>query len=83
MSGKADIKSMSPEELEAFFKELGEPAYRAKQVFAWIHRGVRSFDEMTDIKKDLRERLGREAEFTNVSVRRKLVSEIDGTVKYL
>ena len=83
MSGKADIKLMSPDELEAFFKELGEPAYRAKQVFAWLHRGVRSFEEMTDLKKELRERLDEEAFITTLSIRRKLVSTIDGTVKYL
>ena len=42
-----DIKSMNLTEMAAYFKELGEPAFRAKQVFQWLHRGVFSFDEMT------------------------------------
>lgn len=43
-----DIKSMNLTEMAAYFKELGEPAFRAKQVFQWLHRGVFSFDEMTN-----------------------------------
>ena len=42
-----DIKSMTQQELSQFLKELGEPAFRAKQVFTWLHRGAASFDEMT------------------------------------
>ena len=52
-----DIRSMTLEELTAALKELGEPAFRGKQVFSWLHRGVRSFDEMSDISKLLREKL--------------------------
>jgi len=52
-----DLKSMTPEELEAYFKQLGQPKFRAMQVFRWLHRGVESFDEMTDLPKDLRERM--------------------------
>lgn len=54
-----DIKSMNLTEMAAYFKELGEPAFRAKQVFQWLHRGVFSFDEMTNLSKPLREKLGR------------------------
>ena len=53
-----DIKSMNLTEMAAYFKELGEPAFRAKQVFQWLHRGVFSFDEMTNLSKPLREKLG-------------------------
>lgn len=52
-----DIKSMNLAEMSAYFKELGEPAFRAKQVFQWLHRGVSSFDEMTNLSKALREKL--------------------------
>ena len=55
---KTDIRSMTLEELTEALKALGEPAFRGKQVFTWLHRGVRSFDEMSDISKSLRERLG-------------------------
>ena len=52
-----DIKSMSLTEMTDYFKELGEPAFRARQVFQWLHRGVRSFDEMTNLSRALREKL--------------------------
>ena len=52
-----DIKSMTLEEISAAMKELGEPAFRGKQVFSWLQRGVGSFDEMTDVSKSLRARL--------------------------
>ena len=78
-----DIKSMTPEELAAFFKELGQPAFRAKQVFRWLYRGVTSFDEMTDLPKALREQLEEHCFLTVPKVARKQVSAIDGTIKYL
>ena len=52
-----DIKSMDLAEMTAYFKELGEPAFRAKQVFQWLHRGPRSFDEVTILSKALRKKL--------------------------
>ena len=52
-----DLKSMTLEEMGTLMKEMGEPAFRAKQVFQWLHRGVTSFDEMSNLSKDLRERL--------------------------
>ena len=53
---KQDIKSMNLQEMQAMFSELGEPAFRAKQVFVWLHKGV-TFDGMTNLSKDLREKL--------------------------
>ena len=50
-----DLKSMTRSELEAWFQELGLPKFRAMQVFRWLHRGVESFDEMSDLPKSLRE----------------------------
>ena len=78
-----DIKSMTPEELAAWLKELGEPAFRAKQIFKWLCRGVTSFEEMTDLSKALRQKLEEEAFLTPPTAARKQVSQEDGTVKYL
>ena len=79
---KKDLLSLNFDELRAFLVELGEPAYRAKQMFAQMHRGI-SPDEMTDIGKKLKAKLGECAIYRLPSVRRKLVSALDGTVKYL
>ena len=78
-----DLKSMTPEELEAYFKELGQPKFRAMQVFRWLHQGVESFDEMTNLPKALRERLKTDCILTVPRVERKQVSRQDGTIKYL
>ena len=78
-----DLKSMTPEELEAYFKELGQPGFRAMQVFRWLHRGMESFDGMTDLPKSLRERLKEACVLTAPQVERKQVSKLDGTIKYL
>ena len=78
-----DIKSMTRDELGAAFAAMGQPRFRAGQVFAWLHRGVRSFDEMTNLPKALREQLAAEYELTAPAVARKQVSAKDGTIKYL
>ena len=78
-----DLKSMTPEELETYFKELGQPKFRAMQVFRWLHQGVESFDEMTNLPKALREKLKAECILTVPQVERKQVSQLDGTIKYL
>ena len=49
-----DLRSMTPEELTAWCKNLGQPAFRGKQLFQWFSRGVTSVDEMTDLPKSLR-----------------------------
>ena len=79
---KRDLLSMTFDELRDFLTELGEPAYRAKQMFTQMHRGI-SPDEMTDIGKKLKSKLAETAAYRLPSVKRKLVSAIDGTVKYL
>ena len=78
-----DIKSLTIAELCAVFKELGEPRYRAKQVFKWLQRGINSFDDITDIPKDLRNRLKEIAYITNAHIERRFESKLDDTVKYL
>lgn len=78
-----DLKSMTLEELTAALREMGEPAFRGKQVFAWLHRGVRSFEEMTDLAKPLRARLGERWRLEPPVAARRQVSRLDGTIKYL
>ena len=78
-----DIKSMTQQELARFLKELGEPAFRAKQVFTWLHRGVTSFENMTNLSKPLREKLAERCFITAPMVARKQESRLDGTIKYL
>lgn len=78
-----DIKSMTQEEMAAWLKEQGQPAFRAKQVFQWLYRGVSSFDEMSDLPKALRQKLSETCELTVPKVARKQVSALDGTIKYL
>ena len=52
-----DIKSMTMEELTHTLREMGQPAFRGGQVFTWLHRGVTSFEEMSDLPRGLREQL--------------------------
>ena len=78
-----DIKSMTQQELSLFFKELGEPAFRAKQAFTWLHRGAVSFEDMTNLSKPLREKLAAQCFITAPVVARKQESRLDGTIKYL
>ena len=78
-----DIRSMTLEELTAALRDMGEPAFRGKQVFTWLHRGVRSFDEMSDISKPLREKLAGTYRVGGLAAARKQVSRTDGTIKYL
>ena len=82
--GKIDIKSMRLDELQATFLERGLPKYRAAQVYRWLHqRGVTSFDEMTDLSKDLRAALPETFEIRGTEIALRRVSKLDGTVKYL
>ena len=78
-----DIKSMTLEEQTALMREWGEPGFRGKQIFQWLHRGVRSFEEMTNLSKPLREKLTENCFITAPTVERKQTSQIDGTIKYL
>ena len=74
---------MTLEELTAWVREQGEPAFRARQVFRWLYRGVTSFAEMSDLPKAFRQKLESACVLTAPAVARKLVSAQDGTIKYL
>lgn len=81
---KIDILSMTREELETLFKSLSLERFRAAQVFRWLHKTpVTSFSEMTNLSLALREKLNKQTVINCVRVEKKLVSSIDGTVKYL
>ena len=80
---KVDLLSLSVSELEKFVaEELGEAKYRAKQIFTNIHRGVPP-SEITNLSKALRQKLKEKCEYRMPEIERKLVSKLDGTVKYL
>ena len=78
-----DISSLTFTDLETYIKSLGEPAFRAKQIYAWLSRGVMTFDGMTDISKSLREKLHENCTLATLEMRRRLVDPEDGTAKYL
>ncbi|MBR3569620.1 MAG: 23S rRNA (adenine(2503)-C(2))-methyltransferase RlmN [Oscillibacter sp.] len=78
-----DLKSMSPEELSEALRQMGEPPFRGRQVFQWLCRGAKSFDEMTNLPKGLRDKLKETAALAPPKVARKQVSKLDGTIKYL
>ena len=78
-----DIKSLEPEELSTLFSEIGEKSFRAKQVFKWLHGGVQSFEEMTNLPASLRNTLDSRCRITVPRIARKQVSAQDGTIKYL
>lgn len=80
---KEDIKSMTLAEMTEALREMGEPAFRGRQIFSWLHRGVRSFDEMSNLSKPLRGKLEERYYITVPQVARKQVSRQDGTLKYL
>ena len=78
-----NIKSMTLPELTAALKELGQPAFRGKQVYTWLHKGVRSYDEMSNLPKALRDQLAEKYPICPPEVVRKQESQKDGTIKYL
>ena len=80
---KPHLKSMTLAELCQVLKDLGQPGFRAKQVFTWLHKGVRSYDEMTNLPKALRDALSQQYPIDAPEVVRRQESQKDGTIKYL
>ena len=78
-----EIKCLTIDELKSALKDMGEKPFRAGQIFKWLHEGVQSFDEMSNLSKELRARLAENFILTVPEVARKQVSRVDGTVKYL
>ena len=84
MSGmdKTQLLGMTPDELTVYFKQLGQPAFRARQVFAWLHHGA-DFEQMSNLPKALRETLDENCVANPVSVLETIESKLDGTIKLL
>ena len=80
--GKIDILSLSLLEVEKLVVEMGEPKFRAKQIYGWMTKGIFG-EDMRNIPRSLTEKLSDVCEFCLPSVKLKLVSKIDSTVKYL
>ena len=78
-----NLKNKNQQEIAGILKELGQPAFRAKQVYTWLHKGVRSYDEMTNLPKGLRDVLSEKYPIRAPKVVRKQESKKDGTIKYL
>src|SRR5918992_1575974 len=77
------LTGLFEEELIAFAEQLGEPSYRGRQIFrALHHRRLRSFDEITDLPKDLRTKLNEQATAASLTIESRFISE-DGTRRYL
>ncbi|MBR2500242.1 MAG: 23S rRNA (adenine(2503)-C(2))-methyltransferase RlmN [Clostridia bacterium] len=83
MSTKPNLRNYTQDELILILEGLGEKPFRAKQIFKWLHKGAETFDEMTDISKTLKEKLSENFCIDNLVIEKKLVSKIDGTIKYL
>lgn len=82
--GKTDIKSLDYGELQEFLKTMGEKAFRAKQIYQWMHeKQAESFEEMTNLSKSLREKLKENCTYTCLEPVEILTSALDGTQKYL
>nr|WP_317411978.1 23S rRNA (adenine(2503)-C(2))-methyltransferase RlmN [uncultured Solibaculum sp.] len=80
---KIDITALTDEQLKGVMADLGQPAFRAKQVKAWLQKGVNSFEEMTNLPKAVRERLVNDYDIPSVRIRQKWTSRQDETVKYV
>ena len=81
---KADLRSMTLEELQKEMEAIGEAKFRAKQIFRWLHvKYAENFEEMTDLSENLRNKLNDNYIIGGVKIVRKLVSKEDNTTKYL
>ena len=78
-----NLKSMTLPEIGKVLKEMGQPAFRAKQVYTWLHKGVRTYDEMTNLPQSLRDALAEQYPICPPEVVRRQESQKDGTIKYL
>ncbi len=78
-----DLRSMMPDEIEGLMADLGQPKFRAKQLFSWLQQGAESFDEMTNLPNALRLQLNEKGYLANAMVEARFDSKLDETVKFL
>ncbi len=74
---------MNQAELQQFLEQMGQPRFRTGQVFGWLQKGVKTFDEMTNIPTGLKEKLVESCYISHAAIEKKLISAYDSTVKYL
>lgn len=82
-SKKIDLYNLTWQEIEGLVKEIGEPAFRAKQVYDWMYKGVDKFEDMKNIPKNLANKLKEVSTLENLFIIKKQISKNDGTRKYL
>ena len=80
---KVALKNFTEEELKEFVKSIGEPAFRGSQIYSWIYKGAKTFDDMKNIPKSLREKLEEVSFIGNLKIELSLKSKVDKTRKYL
>lgn len=80
---KVDLLSLTLADIESLLENMGEKKFRGKQIFEWINKGAKSFEEMSNLSKSLQKKLDENTYITNIKIEEKLVSNIDGTTKYL
>lgn len=81
--GKVVLKNLTEEEMVEFILSLGEKKFRAAQVYSWVYKNIRDFDEMKNVPKSLRNKLREKSIIGNLDIELKLESKIDNTKKYL
>ncbi len=81
--GKIVLKNLTENEMKDFLVSIGEKKFRGSQIFSWVYKGVRDFDEMKNIPKSLREKLRETSIIGNIDIELRLESQIDNTKKYL
>jgi 23S rRNA (adenine2503-C2)-methyltransferase len=80
---KVCLKSLTENDMKEFMKEIGEKPFRGNQIFSWIYKEIDSIDDMSNISKDLREKLSERSKLGKLEIYKKFESKIDGTTKYL
>jgi len=78
-----ELRNLTLFEIETLITSFGEPKYRAKQLFDWVHKGIDNFEEITNISKGLRAKLAEISFLENMKISEKFVSKLDETTKYL
>lgn len=80
---KVALKNFTEAKLKEFMKTIGEKPFRGSQIYSWIYRGAKTFDDMNNIPKNLREKLDEVSYIGNIEIELKLESKVDKTKKYL
>jgi len=78
-----NLMDMTLEDLEKMLSDMGQPKFRAKQIFKWANSGIQSIDDMTNLSKQFRQELSQVCNISRIKLVNKLQSEIDSTAKYL